>query len=537
MIRILVLVAILTLISYYIDARNEAFLRFVDDNPYVAVYIDPQALKQETGNVVVAVFQNGELVSDELANLDSYGSTFTIRLPENATPQKGEFSVAVYWHSSDTTNSLGFLIPAIPSIKVESIANDNPNCIDNAVSILVSGVDKSATSYVTKRLGRITNSLKSHGALIKTRTIEGQYGDSVRTLGTNIGFNKTHRTVCFEIQDPPVRPYKVLVAFDDTALPYLRGTELTMTAPDKNQQDSPRTDAGHAIASRSLERNLEIGLQFASFLKNYPQENSVNSRLRSNIGTIDLWVAPWLDVTGTKELASNTFFFATPLLIDADISTEPIDNNTISQNRIIIGSEFEFRRYTKPTTYPSYQRYIFSIRNASDRDFKHAEWTGHFEFQPVFSSLNHPLRWNTLPVRTDGQIHEIPKELGFGYQLLPIIGMEMGKIWRHRHLATELKVPETIGRFFFGGTLNLDVTSTVRFGLDELLYIRGEAPTDRFHNYFEVRVEVLLPSWNNIVDNAIVFSFESGGRPPFSVPNVNAIRLGYFLHWDWEKKR
>src|SRR5436190_23259742 len=96
-------------------------------------------------------------------------------------------------------------------------------------------------------------------------------------------------------------------------------------------------------------------------------------RKRENKGTLDLRLAPLLNILRLPEPGSRTFMFLTPFLIDARVSTGKIDKDTLSLNRIAMGPQFEIRHYTDPGTYPSYQRYIFTVTNASDRDFKQAE--------------------------------------------------------------------------------------------------------------------------------------------------------------------
>jgi hypothetical protein len=298
------------------------------------------------------------------------------------------------------------------------------------------------------------------------------------------------------------------------------------------------------ITKRSLEQNLDVAGQLGSSVVDKKVKNDagieVPTRMRDTKWTLDLRLAPWLNVLSVPAQGSETFKYFTPIYIDARVSSGKITEETLALNRIEIGSEFEFRQYTNPSTYPTFFRYLLSLKNASDRDFKQAEWKGGFEFQPVFSALNRPLRFRSNPSLPrildpdpDRAEKEIPVTKGFGWQVLPLVGVEAGKTYRNKNTFAAVEKTNFVRRVYFGATINLDLTSYVKLSIKDILYVRGEAwDEDPLHNYFKSTIEVPFPSFARNSANSAFFSFERGGQPPFSTPDANAVKVGYRIQWD-----
>src|SRR5205807_1071396 len=97
-------------------------------------------------------------------------------------------------------------------------------------------------------------------------------------------------------------------------------------------------------------------------------------RQRQSRGSLDLRFAPLLrDRTRPPEV-KKWQLFRTPLFLDAKVSTGKVSEDTLSLNRILFGTEMNFR-YVEGTKKGSRNKYIITLRgtNASDRDFKLAE--------------------------------------------------------------------------------------------------------------------------------------------------------------------
>jgi hypothetical protein len=159
------------------------------------------------------------------------------------------------------------------------------------------------------------------------------------------------------------------------------------------------------VGERALERNLDLGISYTTF-------RDPDSGTRMNRGVMDLRLLPILNFRPTPVPPFNQkgFPFWTPLYLDANIATGKITKETLSLNRIHIGSEAEYRyipfderaattgpgAVATPETdtghYTTFYRFILRANNASDRDYKQAEFTGSFEFQPVFCPAQPPAR-------------------------------------------------------------------------------------------------------------------------------------------------
>ena len=60
----------------------------------------------------------------------------------------------------------------------------------------------------------------------------------------------------------------------------------------------------------------------------------------------------------------------------------------------------------------------------------------------------------------------------------------------------------------------------------DILYVRGEDPSDRLHNYLLASASVPLPAFNVDMAQSVFFSYERGGQPPFS-PSLGNATPGY----------
>jgi hypothetical protein len=551
------LVACFVMIAYdCVAAKPAAFLRFDRGTVYVAIKTDPPMKPGAdlTKEVVASVYQDGKQIADTIAGPDRFGADFTILITDSSV-LTGDFAplvVAVHKYPTTSGRNSGFSA-AVSSEVVASLDTRSARCYPGFAIVVKAKDQDQVSAYAEDRLQQLfdymhrvkpavrvesrTTKIDDPTKLkreIKPITDDDFFGDPVKDDTFFPCLNLT--------QPPPAGVYDIEFRYPDDALVELRRPFLKTDLVHAGHNSAPLSLDDSKVGKRPLEQNLDLGLQFSSSVADKTIKDEMGKdkivRERDNKGTLDIRLAPLLNLLAEPDPGENTFKYFTPFLLDARVSTGKINKDTISLNRIVLGSEFEIRHYTNPTTFPTYQRYIFSLRNASDRDFHQAEWKARFEFQPVFSKLNRPLRWRQDAQRSiidqnpERELKIIPKTSGFGGQFLPLIGVEIGKTWRNKSSFAAIEKTTFIRRFYFGTTLKLDMTSYVRVSATDILYVRGEAKDDRLHNYFLGTVEVPFPSFSLNVANSAFFSFERGGQPPFATPDVNALKFGYRIQWD-----
>ena len=516
--------------------KPQAHLRFVDNCYAITVLPDPAlATGTTSSDIVAAVYKKGVLITDTIGAVDADAGTFSLPVsdPKLLQGDASGLTVSVLRYPAVGGRS-GFTVSVELEITVAIDAN-NPTCVPNLALELSSDPDAAPSEYVAGRFDALRTFLQNHAPTVLVESwIER--GTEPRGIIFGRAFAlPTILTRCFALSPlPPSGTYDLKLTFPPESpielLPFVLKTELTRTAHDAAPLKVDDTDVG----KRSVEQNLDVGVQFGSSVDTMDD----GSRSRTTQGTLDLQFAPLLNILPAPQPKASSLWFLTPFFVNARVSTGSITKDTLSENRIIAGSALELRHYSNPTTYPSYQRWIVSVKNASDRDFHQAEWKGGLEFQPVLSPLNHPLRWaeqTEAPVLDPDPTREpkhIPANIGFGWQVLPVLGGEVGRTWRNHDQMAALEDRETVRRFYFGGPISLDLTRYVAVSAQDLLYVRGEAPDDRLHNYFLATANIPLPSFNAASAHSVFFSYERGGQPPFSTPDTNALKLGYRLQWD-----
>lgn len=331
-------------------------------------------------------------------------------------------------------------------------------------------------------------------------------------------------------QSLPPEKFNVEIAFPESApIELRRNLAATLTgAGTLAAPDSSALVAEEKLGLRAFENNLDVGLVFISSVK------TETTKKRSSTGTLDLRFAPSLLGRGRPPRTKTWQPFWTPFFIDAKISNGKIDNDTLSLNRILFGTELVFRYY-ESTAAGKRNRYLLTLRgtNASDRDYKRAEITGELEFRPIFDRINRPLKRSPsqfIPsvIVPDGPPREVTTSKIFGYQIQPFVGVEAGRTYRDRRSVLKgEEVSKTVRRLYFGTDMAFDVTSHFTLSFTDMLYLRGESGQDRLHNYFIGKIEVPLGNLWRQSAQSVYFSFERGGQPPFSTPDVNALKVGY----------
>lgn len=291
--------------------------------------------------------------------------------------------------------------------------------------------------------------------------------------------------------------------------------------------------------SRGLERNLDLGVSFTTSVQELEKENPITKKNekvveRISRGVFDVRLAPWLYLGRKKELDRNQkwYRYFNPIFIDAAVSTGKIDKDTLSMNRVIFGSEYEWRYYdfekdpqtgnTKTSPYVDIHRLILRGTHASDRDFKQLEYFGTFEYQPVLGALNHPLYLNW---RFDKEGRRVAGR--FGYEINPRFGFSVGRTYARRDPAAAIEVSPTIRRVHIGLDMNFSLTRYLGLSISDTFWLRGEAPNDRFHNHFKGSIEAPLGRPFRGSVQSLFLSFERGNEPPFAGRDANVFKIGY----------
>ena len=376
---------------------------------------------------------------------------------------------------------------------------------------------------------------------------------SVKAMTPETAVGNTNRLViCLETEEKlPTGAFDAEVDFIGAGRPAdfgpkVSGKELEgryVTSASKSDLKDP--------GDRVLEQNLDLGVSFTSSVANEETPASgttpaTTTRERTNRGVLDVRFAPWLNVLSPVIESNKWLHFWTPIFLNANVATGKIEEDTLSLNRVLIGTEGESRynvRRTYPVpnpspnmpderhVYPITHRLVYGLTHASDRDFKQKEFTGKIEYKPIIWKLNNPISLNYT-------IKNNEKRAGtFGFVFLPMVGFEIGRTYQRRNPAEAVKPSDTVRRLYFGVEMNLDVTKYLTFTVKDTFYIRGETPDDRGKNYFKGGVEAPL---GEVFDTggvqSLFMNFERGDLAPFATPAVNVFKAGYRIQFNYCRK-
>jgi hypothetical protein len=516
-------------------AGPKAFLRQGTQGYYVALVLDPPAAPNTPPDrIVAAVYKGGKLLTRTVGPGDNFGASYTMPLGDVAAFGGDGRGLLVAVSSYPTAAGTGsFAIPVALEVQV-SINASNPQCDASALALQVaSDVNRDPTPYETARLKAIQDFVRAHPPKAQTE-LRAAAGVRDQTVDFGGAFElPTLFANCFVLRPGPgVGVYDLKLTFADQPpvelLPALLRTNLSTPG----HRPAPFSIDGGAVGKRAIEENLDLGVQLGSSVS----KDAAGVSTRTTKAALDLRLAPLLNLMPLPEDGSNSLWFLTPFLLDARVSTGDVTKETLAQNRIVFGTDVELRHYSNPTTYPTYQRWIFSFRNAADRDFNQAEWKGGAELQAFFSAWNHPLAWQE---ETEASVLDPTREpkrfvpaTGVGWQIVPIVGVELGHTWRDDLTVAAIEKTTKVYRAYFGTNVAIDVTRYLTVSVRELVYLRGEVDTDQARNYLLVKAELPLPGFSTNTAQAVFFSYERGGQPPFSTPDVNALKLGYRLLWN-----
>jgi len=282
---------------------------------------------------------------------------------------------------------------------------------------------------------------------------------------------------------------------------------------------------------RDLQHNLDAAFLLGSSVED--KEENVNGvltkvRKRTTRGTLDLRAKPF---QRNPWIVGSTYIEWSPVLFDLKVSTGRISEDTLSLNRIEIGTKFDFTWFNKMGTDPTYQNLSAKFVQASDRDFKQLEYKGVFEYQPRLAFLNR------IPTSHKGWVNKVIKspddKIPFrevpannGYKIQPLIGGEIGKTWFRRRPASVIEPTEYIRRLYVGFEAEFYLTPRVTLSFEDKYYFSFGKNVDKKENYFKATFDLGLRKKFGYGDSFFI-TFEKGNQPPFGSPDVNALKIGY----------
>src|SRR6185369_6935258 len=154
---------------------------------------------------------------------------------------------------------------------------------------------------------------------------------------------------CIELKSNlPIDTFNVKITFKDSPKFDL---EKPIEASGLKGASIPKTptfgDDNGTPGQRGMERNLDLGMSFTSSVGEKTRSDGTKFIDRINRGTFDVRLAPWLKVQTNRPFDRDQKWYGyfTPIYLDAAVSTGKIEKETLSMNRVLFGSEYEWRYY------------------------------------------------------------------------------------------------------------------------------------------------------------------------------------------------
>lgn len=370
-------------------------------------------------------------------------------------------------------------------------------------------------------------------------------------------------SACFTTAETlPNEAFNIKVKFGQPDVPLELSKSFVKTAVEGNPlQAAPGKLEDSKVGQRLIERDLDVAVTFASSVEDKQKPNpapnttgTITVRERTTRATLDVRLAPLgirsffakinsplVGNTRTTGRTSAHYFLLTPFFIDAKVSTGEIVKDTLSLNRVILGTQTEYQYIHDTTTFPTYYRLLSRFSSASDRDFKQAEYKGTFEFRPVLSALNHPLV-SIQDTQDQVIIDESNKNtpLTFissqkgGYEIVPFFGGEIGRTYLRRNPAAAVKPSDTVRRLYAGADITLNPFNRTTLSASDTFYFNYGVPQKPRANYFVTSASFLLIKFAGSpqAGHSLFISYERGQQPPFDGPGVNALKVGYRIQAD-----
>jgi hypothetical protein len=289
------------------------------------------------------------------------------------------------------------------------------------------------------------------------------------------------------------------------------------------------------VGERDRANRLDVGFQFGSSVGEKEEVTNgvtVKNIERTTRGTLDLRISPF------EEVEKGEWFAWEPFFLDAKVSNDKIDKDTLSLNRVVMGMAFDFTKFLPSDSgkNPNYLNLRIKPVQASDRDFKQLEYKAIAEFQPRLAFLNRiPSAFQSTVNRVitkpgDGELtRSFPAR--FGFSINPVFGGEIGKTWFRRRPAAAIESTNYIKRIYTGLDITLYFPANISLSLSDKFYwnfgkdINGK-PVDGRENYFKGSLDIGIRKKQGLGDS-IYISFEKGNEPPFGARDLNAFKIGY----------
>jgi hypothetical protein len=283
-------------------------------------------------------------------------------------------------------------------------------------------------------------------------------------------------------------------------------------------------------AAKGFARELDLSGILLSSVSDTTTKN-VTLRSRTTKATGDLFLAPILRLRklsygsiGERPIAARIVTFFTPMAIEAHASNRPITKDTLSQNRIVAGPEYELRWYLKNSRggiSSNLFRLILGAKNASDRDFKLLEPKFTTEFRPILGMANEPVV-DPKSFKGTGIRRTIGQKIGRTFS--PFVGFEEGKSVLRGVPASAETPLGAFTRGYLGGDLGVDFNGQLSVSTTQTMYIRGEEQNNWKH-YMKSTAQWSFFSAGPGFTSGLYIAFEKGQLPPFRSP-VNALTIG-----------
>jgi hypothetical protein len=330
--------------------------------------------------------------------------------------------------------------------------------------------------------------------------------------------------------------FSAQLSYTAAKVPIEVGNNLTVVGEEISQLAvNPAVDTGK-VGERDLPDKLDVAILFGSSVEEKEKVVSgVTTKVRERVtrATLDLRFQPFKP---EPVIGSNKFIEWTPIYLDAKVSTGKIDSDTLSLNRVVLGTKFDFTKFykfKKPAyaTNPDYLNLNAQFVQASDRDFRQLEYKGVFEFLPRLAFLNR------IPANFTSIVNKVIKPPGKsipfrevspsrGYKIQPVVGGEIGKTWFRRRPASAIEATDYIRRLYVGFDAMFYLSQSTSLNFSDKYYFSFGKGVDKKENYFKATLDFGLRKRNNFGDSFFI-SFEKGNTPPFNTPDVNAFKVGY----------
>lgn len=443
-------------------------------------------------------------------------------------------------------SSLHKWLKNIPKAKIKLLIEDVNRCLGKGGSACIKFGSKEGKECIkqAKSMPTIEEELKKFeectNAYHKSKQLELEDLDEYDVAKIELSNTKRSDRIVINITPSQKLPSKfnTLIKYDDPNVPLEIARNSKSFANEIAQVVvNPSKDTGK-VGERDIASKLEVGFLLGSSVEEVEKNNNgvtTKVRERKTQGVLDLWFKPFGVTTiiapSESEASKGWYIDWTPAFLDAKVSTGKITEDTLSLNRVVIGTQFDAYYFFKNNNNSTYPRFIGRFLHASDRDFKQGEYKVNFEFQPILSFLNRiPENFSSTQyevLRKRGDINPVREIIpSRGYQITPFFGFELGRTWFRRRPAEAIEPSDTVKRIYIGFDTEFYLSKNITVSLLDKMYFNFGENIDKKVNYFNGSLDFKVRG-NQRFGDSVFISFERGQQPPFNTPSVNAVKIGY----------